>query len=99
MAGEVKLTYQDMRDNCTALHGYAGELDQIMTEVMRIAGSFSSCWEGQTEAAFEEDYHVLSNAISTTINTMREITTFAENYVNSMEEIELAYGKSHVTVG
>ena len=99
MAGEVKITYQDMRDNCTALNGYAGELEQITAEVMRITGSFTSCWEGQTEAAFEEDYNVLSNAITTTINTMREITTLAENYVNSMEEVEMAYGKSHVSVG
>lgn len=39
------------------------------------------------------------NAMKTSTDAMREITTLVESYVNSMQEIENAYGKSHVTVG
>ncbi|MBD5474815.1 MAG: WXG100 family type VII secretion target [Lachnospiraceae bacterium] len=99
MEGGVKLTYQEMRTNCDSLNTQAGELERVTGEVKRLVGSFTNCWEGTAEANFEDDYNTLSSAISTTTETLREITTLVQNYVNSMEEVETAYGKSHVTVG
>lgn len=99
MEGGVKLTYQEMRTNCNSLDTQAGELERAMGEVKRLVGSFKNCWEGTAEDNFEDDYTTLCTAISTTTETLREITTLVGNYVNSMEEVENAYGKSHVTVG
>lgn len=99
MEGGVKLTYQEMRANCSSLDTQAGELERTMGEVKRLVASFQNCWEGTAADNFEDDYTTLSNAITTTTETLREITTLVGNYVNSMEEVENAYGKSHVTVG
>lgn len=98
MAGSVKLTYEDMLGNCRTLAKYAEEYERTAQDVTTVVGAFTGAWEGEAEAKFEEDYNVLTNAIKTTITTMREITTLAENYVNAMQEIENAYGKNHVTV-
>lgn len=99
MAGTVKLTYEQMLDNCTRLRAYADEYASTAQDVTSLVSSFTGSWEGTAEATFEEDYNVLTNAMKTATETMLEITALAESYVNSMQEIENAYGKSHVTVG
>ncbi|MDO4304367.1 MAG: WXG100 family type VII secretion target [Bacillota bacterium] len=99
MAGTVRLTYEEMNSNCTSLKSYASEYESTAQAVLSLVDSFSGSWEGQAEATFEEDYRTLTNAMKTSTETMREITTLVESYVNSMQEIENAYGKSHVTVG
>lgn len=99
MTGSVRLTYEQMLQNCTTLKAYADEYEQTAQNVTNIVSSFTGAWEGEAEAKFEEDYNVLTNAMRTAINTMNEITVLAENYVNSMQEIEAAYGKNHVSVG
>lgn len=99
MTGSVRLTYEQMLQNCNTLKIYADEYAQTAQNVTNIVGSFTGSWEGEAEAKFEEDYNVLTNAMRTAIDTMNEITVLAENYVNSMQEIEAAYGKNHVTLG
>lgn len=99
MAGAVKLTYDEMTQNCTTLKAYADDYETTAQSVTSLVSSFTGAWEGEAEATFEEDYNVLTNAMTTAIETMREITTLVESYVASMQEVEAAYGKSHVTVG
>lgn len=99
MAGSVKLTYGDMRDNCGAINGYASEYEQIAQNVNSLVSAFTGSWEGEAEAKFEEDYNTLTNAMQTAVDTMREITTLVLNYVDSMEEVENAYSQNHVSVG
>lgn len=99
MGETVKLTYSEMRDNCTRLKTCADEYASTAKEVTSLVGSFTGAWEGTAEATFEEDFNVLSNAMTTATDTMLEIINLVESYVSSMEEVENAYGKSHVTVG
>lgn len=99
MAGSVKLTYDEMRNNCTTINGYADEYEQTAQNVSTLVSAFTGAWEGEAEAKFEEDYNVLTNAMKTAVDTMREITTLVQNYVDSMEEIEAAYGQNHVSIG
>lgn len=99
MEGSVKLTYGDMRNNCTTINGYADEYESTSEKVNTLVSAFTGSWEGEAEAKFEEDYNVLTNAMKTAVDTMREITTLVMNYVESMEEIESSYGHNHVSVG
>ena len=99
MVGSVKLTYDEMLGNCSSLKSYADQYEQTAQSVTSLVSAFTGSWEGEAEAKFEEDYNVLTNAMKTAVDTMREITTLAENYVNSMQEIEAAYGQNHVSVG
>lgn len=99
MAGMVKLTYEEMLQNCSNLRNFADQYEETSRSVMNIVSAFTGAWEGDAEAKFEEDYNVLNNSMTTSINVMREITTLAESYVNSMQEVEAAYGQSHVSVG
>lgn len=99
MAGTVKLTYDEMLTNCSSLRSYADEYENTAQSVTSLVSAFTGSWEGEAEAKFEEDYNVLTNAMRTAVDTMREITALAENYVNSMQEIEAAYGQNHVSIG
>lgn len=99
MAGTVKLTYDEMLTNCSSLKSYADEYENTAQSVTSLVSAFTGSWEGEAEAKFEEDYNVLTNAMRTAVDTMREITALAENYVNSMQEIEAAYGQNHVSIG
>lgn len=99
MAGSVRLTYEEMLQNCNTLRNYAAEYETTAQNVTSVVGAFTGAWEGEAEAKFEEDYNVLTKAMQTAIETMREITDLAESYVNSMQEIEAAYGKNHVSIG
>ncbi|MGN1314270.1 MAG: WXG100 family type VII secretion target [Lachnospiraceae bacterium] len=100
MAGEVRLSYGEMEDNCSRLKDYAGQLMSISESVTSVVGSFSGVWTGQAETAFEEDYTTLMTSMKSAIDVMEEITTMVQGYVNDMQEIEAAYGSSsHVTIG
>ncbi len=99
MAETVKLSYSDMRENCTRLKSCAEEYSSTASDVTSLVSSFTGAWEGQAEATFEEDFRVLTDAMKTATETMVEIINLVDSYVNSMEEVENAYGKSHVTVG
>ena len=98
MTGTVRLTYEEMLSNCNSLKTYANEYESTAQNVTSLVSSFTGSWEGEAELKFEEDYNVLTNAMKTAVDTMREITILAENYVNSMQEIETAYGKNHVSM-
>ncbi len=99
MADSVKLTYQEMKDNCGSLKTYAEQYAETASSVTTLVGTFTGSWEGVAEQKFEEDYTTLTNAMNTAINTMNEITALVESYVNDMQEIESAYGTNHVSVG
>lgn len=100
MAGEVRLSYQEMEDNCGKLRDYAGQFSSLSGDVAAVVGSFTGAWTGQAEATFEEDYNTLTTSMNNAITAMEEITTMVQNYVNDMQEIEAAYGNgSHVSIG
>lgn len=98
MEGAVKLTYDEMTQNCTTLKAYADDYETTAQSVTALVGTFTGSWEGKAEQVFEEDYTTLTTAMTTAVETMREITTLVESYVASMQEVEAAYGQSHVTV-
>ncbi|MBR5798736.1 MAG: WXG100 family type VII secretion target [Lachnospiraceae bacterium] len=99
MAEAVKLSYGDMLEYCGRLKSLATQYSDTAQQVTNVVSAFTGVWEGTAEAKFEEDYQVLTKAMTTAIDTMQEITTLAENYVNTMQEVENAYGVNHVTVG
>lgn len=100
MAGEVRLSYGEMEDNCSRLKDYAEQFMSLSDNVNSVVGSFSGAWTGQAEAAFEEDYTTLMTSMKSAIDAMQEITTLVQSYVNDMQEIEAAYGgSSHVSIG
>ena len=99
MSVSVKLTYEDMLTNCTTLRTYAGQYSDTAQDVTNLVSAFTGSWEGTAEAKFEEDFNTLSTAMQTAIDAMLEITNLVENYVNSMQEVENAYGVNHVSIG
>ena len=99
MAEAVKLSYGEMLEYCGRLKSLATQYSDTAQEVTNVVSAFTGVWEGTAEAKFEEDYNVLTNAMTTAVETMQEITTLAEKYVNTMQEVENAYGVDHVTVG
>ncbi len=100
MENQVKLSYDDMRDNCTKLRDYAGQVDTIAGYVDTLVGSLSDVWVGQAKTTFEGDYDTLMKAMKETTSTMLEITEMVTNYINDMQEVEAAYGGSaHVSIG
>lgn len=97
MGDGVKLSYQDMLDNCSKLDQFAGQLTEVTSSISTLVGSFTGSWAGQAEATFEDDYATLTQAFKESTLVMQEITTMIQNYVNDMQEIENAYGGgSHV---
>lgn len=99
MAGEVRLSYQEMTDNCTKLDEYIGEFTEMTGYVSTIVSSFTDVWVGQAKESFVEDYETLTKSFANTVDVMREITTMIKNYVNDMQEIDNAYGSgAHVSI-
>ncbi len=96
----MQLTFSTVEEGCGKILTYVSELENELETVKSTFMTMTDSWEGKARMAFEEDFNVMSQSMSTTLTTMREVTALIQNYNQSHSEVEDGFGSgSHVTLG
>lgn len=96
----LSISFSNVGDGCEEILKYITELEAELNRVRTTFRSMTNSWEGRARAAFEEDFSVMSQSMSTTTETMRDVTFMIQKYNQSHEEVENGFGSgSHVTLG
>ncbi|MBR0039179.1 MAG: WXG100 family type VII secretion target [Lachnospiraceae bacterium] len=64
MAGTIRITPESLRSNATKVDGYRSEFDGTMSNLQRLVDNLGSEWEGQAQAAFNNDFQNMKKTIT-----------------------------------
>lgn len=96
----LSLKFDDVGDGCTLIFNYITSLEYELNSVKQAFTTMTQSWEGMARAAFEEDFNVMDNSMTTTLTTMREVTDMIKRYNEGHREVESGFGSGgHVTLG
>lgn len=98
-ANALKMSYESMQAELTKLSQYAEEFEAVTGSMTASVNALCEGWVSKSTETYREDYTVLTNSFTHTLEVVRELIQSTSDYIADMQAVDSAYSTNKVSVG
>ena len=92
MAGQIRISPEQMRGRATEYRTEAGRVEEVISKMDNLLKDLMSEWEGEASVAYMDKFNELRPGFVKARELINDIATALDNTAKSLEETDAAIG-------
>lgn len=94
MAGQIKMTPDELQSKAQSYGGGADQIDDVLTKLQNLQDELRGEWEGRAFERFDEQFQQLSRKVTDFEQLLREIQTQLQKTAQAVQEQDEALSQN-----